>query len=373
MPYFICDTIGTGADAEGNQFRPAVADYSDSWVVTADAPGLSRMLVKCAHLPAFDTDARIRPVRRALLADFAPDDGETDDWEAADLATKVARRCLLRQWLADDDFPVTSGILDSTLGDVPTLRRRRIRDRLLDRGINIDGLTLTTTIRDALRFILPQFAVRLESRAMSQGGTFTDNFTETGTGVDLASHAPSGGTSWTRVEAISTCTCDSTVNVLIKNAADSNGAMYRCDDQGSVDQYVQFAVVATNQASFVANRASANTSYIGVRSNGATPKVQIFKRVAGTFTQLGSNGATTVVAGNTIRLESSGDAHEAYLQGVSQVGPTNDAHNNTVTRQGVNGRSADSGNWIDTFEAGTLGAAGPVVPIFRHHYMVMKR
>jgi hypothetical protein len=353
VPYFVCDAIGTGEDAEGNQRRPVVDLYTDTWTVIAD--GNDRMLVRCVHQPEFDTDVRIRPARRTLLAGLSPDDGEADD--SPELAKKIARRFLVRQWLGADDF--TAGTLDLTLGDIPLARRRRIRDRLLNRGINIDGLTLSTTIGDALRFIMPQFPVRLEPKAMSPGGTFTDNFTEAGTNVDLAAHTPSGGTAWTRQSGTAnTCECEAPAN-LVKNASDSNGALYQCDDQGSADQYVQFAVVATNQASFVCNRASSNLAYIGVRVNGAPSKVQIFKRVAGVYTQLGSNGATTAVAGNTVRLESSGDAHEAFLNSVSQVGPTNDTHNNTITRQGVNGRSADSGSWIDTFEAGILGGEEP--------------
>jgi hypothetical protein len=351
--YLFSETIGTGADAEGNQIRPVVDLYIDTWTCVTDAPGIG-MLVKCEPFPEVDTDARIRRLRRELLNNVAPDDGETDDSDA--LALKIGRRFVLRQWLSADDFAVNSGALDLTLSAIPAARRNRIRNRLLERGIDITGLSLQTTIRDALRFILPQFQVRLQSRPASPSGTFIDTFTEATTDTNLVSHTPDTGTGWTRVDGVDNAAFvrASDDRLLSNNATNT---LYICDDQGSADQYHEWVFNVIN-ASFVVNRATDSNNFIGSRAQNTPAKLQIFKRVTGTFTQLGSNGATTIVAGDTARLESdSADAHELYLNGASQVGPVTDTAHNTVTRQGVVGRSTTA-QWIDYFEAGVLSAAG---------------
>jgi hypothetical protein len=331
--YLFSETIGTGADAEGNQIRPVVDLYTDTWTCVTDAPGIG-MLVKCDPFPEVDTDARIRRLRRELLNNVAPDDGETDDSD--DLALKIARRFVLRQWLAADDFAVNSGALDLTLSAIPAARRNRIRNRLLQRGIDISGLSLQTTIRDALRFILPQFQVT--------------------TDTNLVSHTPDTGTGWTRVDGVDNAAfVRASDDRLLSNSA--TNTLYICDDQGSAAQYHEWVFNVIN-ASFVVNRATDSNNFIGSRAQNAPAKLQLFKRVTATFTQLGSNGATTIVAGDTARLESdSADAHELYLNGVSQVGPVTDAAHNSVTTQGVVGR-ATLAQWIDYFEAGVLVAGG---------------
>jgi hypothetical protein len=358
MPYFVCDTLGTGADAEGNEFRPAVALYSNAWTVTAD--GLGRMLVRCAHVPAFDSDARIRPMRRSQLANLAPVDGETDDWSAADLATKFARRFLVRQFLGADDFDITAGALARTLSEIPAPRRNRIREKLLARGIDISGLSGATTIADALRTILPNIDVRLDPRAISPSGTFTDDFNGEGAEVDLVSHTPSGGTSWTQVDGLSTEAKVSTSGVL-RNNTTNGGCLIRCDDQGSANQYVQAVVKTTSIGAFVCNRGTDGNNFIGWRPFGTA--YQFFKRSAGTFTSLATSAGAPSV-NETGRLESSGNSHELYVNGVSAAGPVTDATHASVTRQGVCPRSTGAADWLDDFEAGTLGAA-PAARVYR--------
>lgn len=188
---------------------------------------------------------------------------------------------------------------------------------------------------------------------------FTDNFNGEGSDVDLASHTPSGGTAWTRVDGAANAGLVGSSGILRSSSA--TNTLYTCDDQGSVNQYVQFEYrVSSND--FVCNRATNNQNFIGIR--GSASKVQIFKRVANTFTQIGTDGGTTLVAGDIIRLESSGDVHTAYVNGNVESGPGGtDAAHNTVTTQGVCIRSV-SGNWVDNFEAGTL-AAGASRIMFR--------
>jgi hypothetical protein len=184
---------------------------------------------------------------------------------------------------------------------------------------------------------------------------FTDNFTDTDT-TTLETHTPSGGTAWTRVDGTAGAL---TINTNVLKVLAATNTLYVCDDQGSVNQYVQYKH-QTNMNDFVCNRATDANNFIGIRVSAG--KVQIFKRVTSTFTQLGSTGATTVNAGDTVRLESSGDVHTAKINGnlEASVGGTDSAHN-SVTRQGVCGRTASSLNIVDDFEAGILSGASRIM------------
>jgi hypothetical protein len=178
---------------------------------------------------------------------------------------------------------------------------------------------------------------------------FTDTFTE-GSDTNLESHTPSGGTAWTRVDGAAGAAVVNAANDAL-HAASATNTMYRCDDQGSADQYVQYKVSSLNDnVSFVCNRATDANNFIGVRVNAT--KIELFKRVTGTFTQLGVDGTTTVVVTDVIKLESEGDDHRVYINGNLEITRTDTAHN-TVTRQGVCIRGTQ-GHWIDDFEAGVL-------------------
>jgi hypothetical protein len=61
-----------------------------------------------------------------------------------------------------------------------------------------------------------------------------------------------------------------------------------------------------------------------------------YKRVGGTYTQLGSNVAGTVVAGDSFSLSiDSGNAIRGYQNGVLRLGPITDAANSTGTKWGL--------------------------------------
>lgn len=338
--------------------RPVIAGPAEAagvaWCTTADAPGLRMALVRANHVPGFDTDPRIRPLRKQDLSGIVETQDLTDDCDAPDLAERVAQRFLMSQVLGPDDAALP---LTTRLSEVAAGWLQRVAARLLPHGVDPAALKQSTLLGDLLAATLPCLTVRLFPRAMSRGGTFTDNFNGAGANTDLASWTPSGGGAWTRVDGSSNMAVVTTGNLLLCNTSDVNGALYRCTDQGSADQYVQYRAKTAHVGAFTCNRASDRANYIGVRSAGSPAKVQIYRRSGGTLTQLGSNGATTVAINDVIRLESSGNAHEAFLNGVSQVGPANDATHNTVTRQGVNARWA-SVQWMDDFEAGVLGGGG---------------
>jgi len=187
---------------------------------------------------------------------------------------------------------------------------------------------------------------------------FLDNFNGEATTVDLASHVPSGGTAWTRVDgSANMAQVSSSSSTLIKNTTDNSGALYLCDDQGSADQYVQYVCKNADVFQPAVNRAVSRFSWVGVRVNAGN--VSILKCVPGpTYTAL-ATGTTTVVVGDTIRLESQGSTHRGYINGALELTVT-DSHNSTVTRQGVVPRATSGASWLDDFEAGALagGATG---------------
>jgi hypothetical protein len=89
--------------------------------------------------------------------------------------------------------------------------------------------------------------------------------------------------------------------------------------------------------------------------SGANPtqNLRLFKRVGGTFTQLGSPVDVTFTAGgspHTFRLTISGNNLTAYMDGVSKITATDSA----TTAAGAVGMRANSngGNFYDTFNWG---------------------
>lgn len=371
MTFYVSDIIGNGADAESNAFRPAIAEVADTWAVIVDAranqaSSNGKMLVRAA---SGLSGSGFTAMRRSHLSDYGlPESGYQDDADDPDLCRQLARRGLLRQWLGANDFPVT---LTTTLAELPgTLTQLRSRIQAIQPGVTFNGrLSGSSLVGDALEIALPQISLRLSPRPAGQSGTFTDNFNGAGSNTDLASWTPSGGTAWTLVDGTgSWAQVSSSTNRLITNNTDATGASWRCDDQASADQYLQ-AKWQNTVISFWCCRHVSRTSYIGVRGNAATPKCNLFRNNAG-FTSLGT-GATTVVAGDTIRLECSGNNLTVYLNGVAEIGPVSETHNNTQTRQGVHVRNDGTVGWADDFEAGVLAAGGLSIPVAMHHYKQM--
>jgi len=178
---------------------------------------------------------------------------------------------------------------------------------------------------------------------------FTDNFT--GTSGDILESR----TGWTRVDGAAGAAQINAGNQL-KTVSATNTA-YTCTDQASADHYTQSTWEAVGRASFTSIRTTNSNNFIGVRPSGSPAKTQIFKRDTGSFTQLGSNGSTTVVATDTLYIEGSGNSITAKLSGSTEVGPITETFGNTVTTQGLVVREIWNPYW-DDFEAGALAAGG---------------
>lgn len=144
-------------------------------------------------------------------------------------------------------------------------------------------------------------------------------------------------------------------NALASLTLNAAGTAYKCPDQGSADQYVQFVARATaNSGPFVCNRLADNANFVGIRNLGGT--LEVYRRVGGTLSSLHSS-AQGIVSGTVLRLECVGTTFRVLKDGVQVVAFT--AINNatlTSTRQGVVARTTITGQnpWIDDFEAGPI-------------------
>lgn len=152
-------------------------------------------------------------------------------------------------------------------------------------------------------------------------------------------------------------------NTLESNDASApyNSSLW-CEDQGSVDHYVESDVLRSHwTAGFICNRHTDSDNFIGTRhtsdGGGSPPEMwEIYKRDTGSFTKLGFY-RTLFTSGDTARLISQGNEHQLNVNGVPFASGI-DAFNNTQTRQGVCGREYNSGPWLDNFKAGALDAGG---------------
>ena len=189
---------------------------------------------------------------------------------------------------------------------------------------------------------------------------FTDNFNGESSEVDLAAHVPSGGTAWTRVGGTANYLTVISAGWAVNNTSDSDGALYRCDAQGTSAHYTQFKTLdAASAQMFVANRATDRLNFVGVRTRAGT--CELFKRVAGAFTALGASGASTVAANDIVRFESSAaNTHTVRVNG-TQVHQVTDAFNSAETRQGLVARAMGRLSWLDDYEAGPLSAPTPTI------------
>lgn len=353
MPFYLAEIIGDGTDAEGNEFRPAILDHldtDDGWHCLVDGRADSttmagHMVVWSPGKADYVKDSRIVRVTDADLASYGVPalQGRQDEREIAEY---IGKRFLLRQYLGGDDF-LETGRFD----DLDGRKQDAIRVKLAH--LDLSEVKGATSVDSVLRTLLPQLVVAMDAKPQSPSGTFTDAFTDDGSGTeDLAAHTPTGGTAWTRVDG-SADMAQVTGGILRNNTADGSGAAYRCDDQGSSAQYVQYiAISSLEMNAFVCNRLTDRSNFLGVRKNSIGV---FYKRVAGAFTQIGTSSAPAT--NSVVRLESdASNAHTVYDDGVAIIGPTTDSFNSTETRQGVLARTSGAADWADDFEAGVLSA-----------------
>jgi hypothetical protein len=165
-------------------------------------------------------------------------------------------------------------------------------------------------------------------------------------------------------------------NAFYANASGAEGAAYWNADVFANNQYAQCAHAAeastphTGPAVRISTAASAGTTndtYYGFYANSIDR--QIFKNVAGTWTQFGSNGASPAL-NDVLRIEVEGTTIRCYVNGAGLVSNTDSAIASGAA--GISGFDTGTGQRSDTWEGGNLAGAGAASLIpFRRPMMHM--
>ncbi|MGH7774432.1 MAG: hypothetical protein ACREQA_19590 [Candidatus Binatia bacterium] len=188
--------------------------------------------------------------------------------------------------------------------------------------------------------------------------TYTESFTAVNgalqsTDTDLTwAMVTGGGTGWAVVSN------EASPQGTSRGITNSSRAEH---DTTNADHYAQFSIVAMDGAASecgpcVRFNPSATTYYFAMFRNAAIPWVQIWKRVAGTFTALGSQITVIAAFPDTLRIEVEGSTLRAYWNGVLTEEIT-DTSITSGTRGGIYGHEAAGkglGVVIDSFEVGDL-------------------
>lgn len=195
--------------------------------------------------------------------------------------------------------------------------------------------------------------------------TRTDTFVDTA-GTALESHTATGtngGWTWTDTGTAGAAAIGASNQLKL---ASDNVALYLAATVGSNDQFAQCTIehVTTNsfQLCVRASFAASNPTFYGMRtSSGGT--LQLFKCVAGAFTQLGTNGSAATI-GDVLKLQASGTTITAFLNGTANITQTDtDISTGVPGLQVRNGDGAPVDPWIQSWSADQVGGGGtPATP-----------
>lgn len=126
------------------------------------------------------------------------------------------------------------------------------------------------------------------------------------------------------------------------------------------DGDVQVTCAATsNPYMGPACRITSDQNWVGVLTGDASNQILFYKRVAGSYTQLGSTYSGAVAAGDVMKLSFSGSSYTIYQNGVSRITATDSSHN-TVTKHGllVNSGTSSGDRFEDFSFVGAAAAVG---------------
>lgn len=162
-----------------------------------------------------------------------------------------------------------------------------------------------------------------------------------------------GGSSW--VAAAGTWGINSNRGYLATSSGGQETA-YLESSVADVDVQVTLAVSGSDYG-VCARLTDASNNLIGIRSGASD--YRIYKRVAGSFTQLGSTVAVTSANGDVMKFTANGSSLTLYQNGVSKVTAT-DSFNNTATKHGLRS-NADTTTRFDDFSITGIGGGGTPV------------
>lgn len=141
------------------------------------------------------------------------------------------------------------------------------------------------------------------------------------------------------------------------NDSSSGGSPYTCPDIGSANMYVQGSVPdnATGAASFLCLRLQDQNNWLGCRYVQGNATIEVYKRVAGTLTRVGSC-TYKIVDGDVFKYEQFGTKAVLKINGNVRLGPFDvGSLFPAVTKAGLVGRLATGYAWYN-FEAGVVNS-----------------
>lgn len=341
MHFRLSEITGDGSDAEDNARRPALHGSADIFSTCYAGHVLCASVAEPPTSSGWSTLDSVDWSRHGLTVN----DLSTVD----EVAQRVARRFLTRQILAADDF----GDLSMRFDQIPADQDARIRARL---GVDFSGIAGSMTVDEALKVLLPRVRMRDfgSSSRPSPRGSFTDNFTRANENLEASAN-------WTRNGGVAgVCAVRSNELAFLSTTETA----YLAPDQSSTNHYCQTRVrtSVTNKFYFpCVNRITDINNFVGARArNSSSDEYDMFERSASTFTLLASTTAVVVTVDDILRLESVGNDHEFFVNGVSR-GAGASTVNNTITRQGIGARQSTSNPAIDDYEIGAI-AGGDLQP-----------
>jgi hypothetical protein len=130
---------------------------------------------------------------------------------------------------------------------------------------------------------------------------------------------------------------------------------------------VQMKITTNGNSSGVVMRLSNATNHIVAYVSGNS--LANYKRVSGSYTQIGSTYSGTIANGDVIRLDiDSSNAIRSYVNGTLRVGPNTDSTGSTNTKAGFewlsNLTTVRIDDWSYTDNAGAAATSSPPVRAF---------
>ncbi len=174
--------------------------------------------------------------------------------------------------------------------------------------------------------------------------TFTDTFTRSDENLEAS-------TNWERVDGVANQLLVRSNALASTTTSSTNQTTYLIASSFALttDQYAEVTWSSgVNQTGWVLCRATDSNNFVGVQKlNGS---YMVYKRVAGTFTQLGSGGVH--VAGETVQLQVVGQTIKLFVNGAQKFTASLGVGELTTGRPGLMSRTTGANPWIDNFKVG---------------------
>lgn len=169
-----------------------------------------------------------------------------------------------------------------------------------------------------------------------------------------------------------------TISNEVTNEGTDNDNSSRAEaDLSSDDHYCKTTITGRGNASRYHaalcryHASQTNTYYYADLEN--TDKVRLYRRVTGSYTQLGSGVSVTVSLPDTIQVKADGNNISCIFNDVLKIGPVSDPSGITGNlRCGIRCTSTGAARSAtqDSFEAADLAVGGTALPMAIHHYQM---